>query len=134
MVDLFFGLFVASAPILYPQLPASWRVMSTAVRNQLSSNKSQSQRIPDERSVERSGDDEIVRLNKIHRRDDVELAFSFADGESGKKGLLDDQHAWGENSVQVPGRAFHYSTSGAGKTEAITSPSSGVHSEKGSVS
>lgn len=130
MVDLFFGIVVASAPILYPQLLASWTKMSTAVRNRLSSDKSRSQQIPDERS----SDHETLQSEKRYRLDDVEMAYALGDGESGNKVLLEDQRPWAESSVQVPDRAYHHSTSVTGTMETICSSSLGARSEKGSVS
>lgn len=111
-------------------------MISTGVRHRIGTHtdksRSRSHRIPEDGS----GRHETLDSGKIYRQDDIELEYTVKpttldDAESGKKGLLEDQHPWADQSIQVPDRMYHHATSGIRKS--TDPPLHEFRSEKGSI-
>lgn len=103
MLDLFFGILVASAPILYGQLSKSCSTLFSVFKTRFSSHTNKNSSLQGSSKRDAS----ITESEKTHREDGLERNFAAIperehDIESGDKRLFYDQHSLGNHSVQTP--------------------------------
>lgn len=108
MIDLFFGIVVASAPILPAQFLKSWSALSSYCKTRFSSHVSKDCSL--ERSFEKGSS--ISGSKKKHWLDDLDQGCAATpkrehDLKSGHHRLSNDQRSFENHSVQAPDRLYH---------------------------
>lgn len=109
MIDLFFGILVASAPILQQQLSKAWPSMSGYFRTRLSGYSRSDASLPGSQEKDSSN----TELRQMPGHDDSEqksieiTPMREYDMEKGRNRPLEDQHSLENLSLQAPDRLYH---------------------------
>ena len=97
LIDLFFGVIVASLPVLYGQLPKTWSIFRAYTRTYLHSNSHRSQTLHETTS----GTDR-TKFGIYHRDDDLESKSNHCRSEGDETELLEQQKpAESENASDI---------------------------------